>query len=82
MARGFSKEEVDVFVERTIQHQKDNPLATRTGLARYAGCDVTVLVRLEKEDRLTLPKPLTRKQARARTNPYHYSFQNKSKGKV
>jgi adenylate cyclase class IV len=39
MARGykgsiFSEEEINVFIERTIQHQKDNPSATRAGLAR------------------------------------------------
>ena len=64
MPRGsvFSKEQIDVFVERTIQHQKDNPKATRAGLARYAGCDISVLKRLEKQGKLTLPKPLTRRQ--------------------
>ena len=36
------------------------------GLARYAGCDLSVLKRLEKEGRLTLPKPLTHKQRRKR----------------
>jgi hypothetical protein len=68
MPRGsvFSKEQIDVFVERTIQHQKDNPQATQAGLARYAGCDISVLKRLEKEGRLTLPKPLTHKQRRKR----------------
>jgi hypothetical protein len=49
-----------------MQHQKDNPSATRAGLARYAGCNITVLKRLEKEGLLTLPKPLTRKQQRKR----------------
>ena len=69
MPRGFtySEEQINVFVERTIQHQKDNPEATRAGLARYAGCDITVLKRLEKEGRLTLPKPLTRRQQRKRS---------------
>ena len=62
----FSEEQLTVFVERTMQHQKDNPEATRTGLARYAGCDISVLKRLEKEGRLTLPKPLTHKQRRKR----------------
>jgi|TARA_B110000858_G_scaffold182957_1_gene222862 hypothetical protein len=71
MARGykgsiFSEEEINVFIERTMQHQKDNPSATRAGLARYAGCNITVLKRLEKEGLLTLPKPLTRKQQRKR----------------
>ena len=62
-----SEEQINVFIERTIQHQKDNPKATRAGLARYAGCDLSVLKRLEKEGRLTLPKPLTRKQQRKRS---------------
>ena len=62
-----SEEQINVFIERTIQHQKDNPKATRAGLARYAGCDITVLKRLEKEGRLTLPKPLTRRQQRKRS---------------
>ena len=71
MARGykgsiFSEEEINVFIERTMQHQKDNPSATRAGLARYAGCDITVLKRLEKQGRIKLPKPLTRKQQRKR----------------
>ena len=62
-----SEEQINVFVERTMQHQKDNPKATRAGLARYAGCDLSVLKRLEKEGRLTLPKPLTRRQQRKRS---------------
>ena len=68
MPKGFtySEEQINVFVERTMQHQKDNPKATRAGLARYAGCDLSVLKRLEKEGRLTLPKPLTHKQRRKR----------------
>ena len=61
-----SEEQINVFIERTIQHQKDNPKATQAGLARYAGCDISVLKRLEKEGRLTLPKPLTHKQRRKR----------------
>ena len=69
MPRGFtySEEQINVFVERTIQHQKDNPEATRAGLARYAGCDITVLKRLEKQGRIKLPKPLTRRQQRKRS---------------
>ena len=63
----FSEEQINVFIERTKQHQKDNPEATRAGLARYAGCDISVLKRLEKEGKLTLPKPLTRKQLKKRT---------------
>ena len=63
----FSEEQINVFIERTMQHQKDNPEATRAGLARYAGCDISVLKRLEKEGKLTLPKPLTRKQIKKRT---------------
>ena len=63
----FSEEQINVFIERTMQHQEDNPEATRAGLARYAGCDISVLKRLEKEGKLTLPKPLTRKQIKKRT---------------
>jgi hypothetical protein len=63
----FSEEQINVFIERTMQHQEDNPEATRAGLARYAGCDISVLKRLEKEGKLTLPKPLTRKQLKKRT---------------
>lgn len=69
MPRGsiFSEEQINVFVERTMQHQEDNPEATRAGLARYAGCDISVLKRLEKQGRIKLPKPLTRKQQRKRS---------------
>jgi|TARA_E500000081_G_scaffold143843_1_gene163992 hypothetical protein len=69
MPRGsiFSEEQINIFVERTIQHQQDNPQATQAGLARYAGCDISVLKRLEKQGRIKLPKPLTRKQQRKRS---------------
>ena len=66
MPRGssYTQEELDIFIERVQQHQTENPDATRAGLARYAGADISVLKRLEKQGKLELPKPLTRKQQR------------------
>ena len=64
MPRGFSysEEQINVFIQRVNQFKKENPDATRASLARYAGCGISVLKRLEKQGKLTLPKPLTRKQ--------------------
>tara|TARA_R100001224_G_scaffold69520_1_gene42120 strand:+ start:92 stop:340 length:249 start_codon:yes stop_codon:yes gene_type:complete len=64
MPRGsvYTSEQLDTMVQRVNQFKEENPDATRASLARYAGVDISVLKRLEKQGRLTLPKPLTRKQ--------------------
>ena len=68
MPRGssYTQEELDIFIERVQQHQTENPDATRASLARYAGANISVLKRLEKQGKLELPKPLTHKQQRKR----------------
>ena len=64
MPRGlvYTPEQLETMIQRVNQFKKENPDATRASLARYAGCDISVLKRLEKQGKLTLPKPLTRKQ--------------------
>jgi hypothetical protein len=68
MPRGltYTPEQLDTMVQRVNQFKEENPNATRTSLARYAGVDISVLRRLEKQGKLELPKPLTRQQARKR----------------
>jgi hypothetical protein len=68
MPRGssYTPEQLDTFIERVQQYQTENPDATRAGLARYAGADISVLKRLEKQGKLELPKPITRQQQRKR----------------
>ena len=68
MPRGsvYTPEQLETMIQRVNQFKEENPDATRASLARYAGCDISVLKRLEKQGRLTLPKPLTHKQRRKR----------------
>jgi len=68
MPRGstYTPEQLDVIVERVQQYKTENSDATRASLARYAGVDISVLRKLEKQGKLELPKPLTRQQARKR----------------
>ena len=68
MPRGstYTPEELDTIIQRFNQFKEENSNATRASLARYAGCDISVLKRLEKQGKLELPKPLTRQQARKR----------------
>lgn len=68
MPRGsiYTSEQIDNIIKRVEQFKKENSDATRASLARYAGCDISVLKRLEKQGKLELPKPLTRQQARKR----------------
>jgi hypothetical protein len=68
MPRGstYTPEELDTIIQRVNQFKEENSNATRASLARYAGCDISVLKRLEKQGKLELPKPLTRQQARKR----------------
>ena len=69
MPRGsiYTPEELDTIIQRVNQFKEENSNATRASLARYAGVDISVLKRLEKQGKLELPKPLTRQQARRRT---------------
>jgi serine/threonine-protein kinase RIO1 len=64
MPRGsiYTVEQIDNIIKRVEQFKEENSDATRASLARYAGVDISVLKRLEKQGKLTLPKPLTRKQ--------------------
>ena len=68
MPRGsiYTSEQIDNIIKRVEQFKEENSDATRASLARYAGCDISVLKRLEKQGKLELPKPLTRQQARKR----------------
>ena len=66
MPRGsvYTAEQIDNIIKRVQQFKEENSNATRASLARYAGVDISVLKRLEKQGKLELPKPLTRQQAR------------------
>ena len=66
MPRGsiYTSEQIDNIIQRFNKFKEENSDATRASLARYAGCDISVLKRLEKQGKLELPKPLTRQQAR------------------
>tara|TARA_R100001163_G_scaffold5392_1_gene6531 strand:- start:6044 stop:6304 length:261 start_codon:yes stop_codon:yes gene_type:complete len=68
MPRGstYTPEQLDTMIERVQQYKTEHPDATRASLARYAGCDISVLKRLEKQGKLELPKPITRQQQRKR----------------
>ncbi len=68
MPRGsiYTPEQIDNIIQRFNKFKEKKPDATRTELARYTDCDISVLKRLEKQGKLELPKPLTRQQARKR----------------
>ena len=64
----YREEEYDKFLARAIEFMKKKPDACRTRIAKYAGVGLSVLERFEKEGKLTLPKPMTKKQVRNKYN--------------
>ena len=58
----YKEEEYDKFLARAIEFMKKKPDACRTRIAKYAGVGLSVLERFESEGKLTLPKPMTKKQ--------------------
>ena len=64
----YKEEEYDKFLARAIEFMKKKPDASRTRVANYAGVGLSVLERFEKEGKLTLPKPMTKKQVRNKYN--------------
>ena len=64
----YSQEEQEEFLTRAIEFMKKKPDASRARVAMYAGVGLSVLERFEKEGKLTLPKPMTKKQARNKYN--------------
>jgi hypothetical protein len=52
----------DKFLARAIEFMKKKPDASRARVAMYAGVGLSVLERFESEGKLTLPKPMTKKQ--------------------
>jgi glutathione synthase/RimK-type ligase-like ATP-grasp enzyme len=64
----YREEEYDKFLARAIEFMEKKPDASRARVAMYAGVGLSVLERFEKEGKLTLPKPMTKKQARNKYN--------------
>jgi len=60
----YSQEEQEEFLTRAIDFMKKKPDASRARVAKYSGVGMAVLERFEKEGKLTLPKPMTKKQVR------------------
>ena len=58
----YREEEYDKFLARAIEFMEKKPDACRTRIAKYAGVGLSVLERFEREGKLTLPKPMTKKQ--------------------
>jgi glutathione synthase/RimK-type ligase-like ATP-grasp enzyme len=58
----YKEEEYDKFLARAIEFMKKKPDASRARVAMYAGVGISVLERFESEGKLTLPKPMTKKQ--------------------
>ena len=62
--RHYREEEYNEFLARAIEFMKKKPDASRARVAMYAGVGISVLERFEREGKLTLPKPMTKKQVR------------------
>ena len=62
--RHYREEEYNEFLARAIEFMEKKPDACRTRIAKYAGVGLSVLERFESEGKLTLPKPMTKKQVR------------------
>ena len=60
----YREEEYAEFLSRAIEFMEKKPDASRARVAMYAGVGLSVLERFEKEGKLTLPKPMTKKQVR------------------
>jgi hypothetical protein len=58
----YKEEEYEKFLARAIEFMKKKPDASRARVAMYAGVGISVLERFESEGKLTLPKPMTKKQ--------------------
>ena len=67
----YKEEEYDKFLARALEFMKKKPDACRTRIAKYAGVGLSVLERFESEGKLTLPKPMTKKQVKSK-----YKWQN------
>jgi hypothetical protein len=64
----YKEEEYAEFLSRAIEFMEKKPDASRARVANYAGVGLSVLERFEKEGKLTLPKPMTKKQVRNKYN--------------
>ena len=62
--RHYREEEYNEFLARALEFMEKKPDACRTRIAKYAGVGLSVLERFESEGKLTLPKPMTKKQVR------------------
>ena len=60
----YREEEYAEFLSRAIEFMEKKPDASRARVAKYAGVGLNVLERFESEGKLTLPKPMTKKQVR------------------
>ena len=64
----YREEEYAEFLSRAIEFMEKKPDASRARVAMYACVGLSVLERFEKEGKLTLPKPMTKKQVRNKYN--------------
>jgi len=62
----YRDKEYDEFLARAIEFMEKKPDACRARVAKYAGVGISVLERFESEGKLTLPKPITKKQIRGK----------------
>ena len=64
----FTEEEQQALLDRANEFMIKRPEASRTRVAKYAGCATTILERWEGEGLLQLPEVMTKKQMRNRYN--------------
>jgi hypothetical protein len=68
VANNYNKEQDEEFIKRAKEFIKRKPNSSRAKIAKYSGCDVTVLERLQDIGGFKLPKPMTSKQQRKLSN--------------
>ena len=64
----YTKEKYDEFGKRAKEYIEKNPNASRSKIAAYAGVYCGALDKIQKEYDFTMPKALTPKQSRKKSN--------------